>query len=430
MSTVTEPAFASTLRHIAPQAAQAARFMCDARHLDALRRLAGLDALEIAPLASAARPAAWSAVDAAAAASDGAHADADADAFAEPGRIVLAHLAGMLELHVDLAHYPALQIVAASAGDSARHSMRITLANALLAPLLQRFQAAGLGRWRVTSVERSSGAGGTEPRFQVALLQQRSVHRLVFSAPGATLELLRKRLAALPTRVATDTFAAASPLRIPGTLALGARHVPFAALQALRPGDVLLRTFAPAVAQALGAARAFSVPAAWGAPGGSLRRVHARVVLDGTQLTIETQPMMNDETLRADTPDPLPGEDKALHDSMFASADASGEFAADFPDGAADALSATDGAALADGPLDIGMLDLPVQFELDSVALPLAELAALRPGYVIELAAPVLDTPVRLVTHGQTVGFGEIVAIGEHLGVRITRMAYAGSTDD
>ena len=77
----------------------------------------------------------------------------------------------------------------------------------------------------------------------------------------------------------------------------------------------------------------------------------------------------------------------------------------------------------------IGLLDLPVQFEIDSVALPLAQLAALRPGYVIELAAPVLDTPVRLVTHGQTVGYGEIVCVGEHLGVRITRMAYAGDSD-
>ena len=82
-----------------------------------------------------------------------------------------------------------------------------------------------------------------------------------------------------------------------------------------------------------------------------------------------------------------------------------------------------------DAPLDIGLLDLAVQFEIDSVALPLAQLAALRPGYVIELAAPVLDTPVRLVTHGQTVGYGEIVCVGEHLGVRITRMAYAGDSD-
>jgi type III secretion protein Q len=401
MSTVTEQPFASTLRRIAPEAAQAARFMGDARHLDALRRLGGLDALEIAPYGSAAP-----------------------DLPNEPGRIVLAHLEGTLELQIDLAHYPALQIVAASAGDGARHSMRITLANALLAPLLQRFQAAGLGRWRVTAVERLTPHADALPRFQVALLQQRSVHRCVLGASGAMLDLLRKRLATLSSRVATETFAAASPIRIPGALALGARQVPFSALQALRPGDVLLRCFAPAVAQALATGRAFSVPATWGAPGGSLRRVHARVVLDGPRLTLETPPIMNDQTLRADAPDLLPGEDEALQDPA--------RFAADPGHAVAEPLYETGNAAAesADGPLEIGLLDLPVQFEIDSVALPLAELAALRPGYVIELAAPVLDTPVRLVTHGQTVGFGEIVAIGEHLGVRITRMAYAGSSDD
>jgi type III secretion protein Q len=310
------------------------------------------------------------------------------------------------------------------------------------------FQAAGLGRWRVTAVERvipevTSGlnpglcsgltpAADAPPRFQVALLQQNTVHRLLLGAPGATLEMLRKRLAALPSRLATEAFAAASPLRIPGTLALGSRNVPLAALQALRPGDVLLRTFAPAIAQALATQRAFSAPAAWGAAGGTggalaLRRLHTRVVLDGTQLTIETTPIMNDETLRADTPDMLPGADETPDDALFA-AEQAADYDAELPDPLA-AGYATPSAA-PDGPLDIGLLDLPVQFEIDSVALPLAELAALRPGYVIELAAPVLDTPVRLVTHGQTVGFGEIVAIGEHLGVRITRMAYAGSSDD
>jgi type III secretion protein Q len=76
------------------------------------------------------------------------------------------------------------------------------------------------------------------------------------------------------------------------------------------------------------------------------------------------------------------------------------------------------------GAAPIGELELPVQFEIDTVALPLAQVSALRPGYVIELQAPVRDARIRLVTHGQTIGYGELVALGEHLGIRILRMAH------
>ncbi|MBN3751833.1 YscQ/HrcQ family type III secretion apparatus protein [Paraburkholderia sp. Tr-20389] len=374
-----ERPYAEQLRHVTPDAARAARFLCDARHLDALRQIGAIDAIEIAP------------------------ATAPAVAFDEPGRIVLAHLEGTLDVDLDLARYPALQIVAASAGDSTRHALRSTLANTLLDPLMQRFQAAGLGRWRVTAVERTTVLPHRE-RFDVALLHDGVVHRFSICAAAATLDVLQKRFAALSSVFATQAFATASTLHVPGAIALGARRVPLAALQSLRPGDVLLRTFAPGVARALNSGAPFAARATWGAAAPEMRRIHARVVIDGTLVTVEEKPIMNEEPLQADSPDTLPGDGEALHD-VEADAEAF------------------------DAPLDIGLLDLPVQFEIDSVALPLAQLAALRPGYVIELAAPVLDTPVRLVTHGQTVGYGEIVCVGEHLGVRITRMAYAGDAD-
>jgi type III secretion protein Q len=389
------------LRHIAPDAARAARLLCDARHLEALRRIGTIDALEVTA------------------------ADNADNAFEDAGRIVLAHLEGTLAVDLDLARYPALQIVAASAGDNARHTMRGTLANALLAPLMQRFQAAGLGRWRVQSVEPATARMASTARFDIALLHDGVVHRLSMDASGATLDALHKRLAALPSRRATDAFAAASPLRIAGRIALGARRVPLAALQSLRPGDVLLRTFAPPVAHALGSGAMFTARAAWGATAAGMRRMHVRVAIDGTDLTVEENPIMNDDPLLAEMPDILPGDGEAL-DYPEAPAEAVQSAAHDAHD-AHDALP--EHAPDLDAPLDIGLLDLPVQFEIDSVALPLAQLAALRPGYLIELAAPVLDTPVRLVTHGQTVGYGEIVCVGEHLGVRITRMAYASDSD-
>jgi type III secretion protein Q len=409
MSTVsTERPYAEQLRHVTPDAAHAARFLCDARHVDALRCLGAIDALEISPAASA------------------------GNAFDEPGRIVLAHLEGTLHIGLDLARYPALQIVAASACDSMRHALRSTLANALLAPLVQRFQAAGLGRWLVTAVERVADVTHGE-RFDVALLHAGVVHRLSIGACGVTLDVLHKRLAALPSSHTTETFAAASALNVSGSIALGARRVPLAALQSLRPGDVLLRTFAPCVAQALHGGAAFAARAAWGAAAAGMRRIHARVVIDGTQVTVKEKPMMNEEPLRAESPDTLPGDGEAQHDVDTATHDAGPDESVETDDPRGDwQPDAEANAAEAhsfDAPLDIGLLDLPVQFEIDSVALPLAQLAALRPGYVIELAAPVLDTPVRLVTHGQTIGYGEIVCVGEHLGVRITRMAYAGDSD-
>lgn len=391
----TERPYADKLRRVTPDAARAARILCDARHLDALRQLGAIDALEIAPTVTA------------------------DTAFDEAGRIVLAHLEGTLDIDLDLARYPALQIVAASAGDRARHALRSTLANALLAPLVQRFQAAGLGRWRVASVERATAGVVSGERFDVALLHEGVVHRLSIGASGATLDVLHKRLAALPSRHATETFASASSIRIAGSIALGARRVPLAALQSLRPGDVVLRAFAPSVAQALNSGAAFTAYASWGATATGMRRIHARVVIDGTQVTVEEKPIMNEEPLQAEWPDTLPGDGEALHETEAATLDETAE-----TDAHSNWQHDTE-----DAPLDIGLLDLPVQFEIDSVALPLAQLAALRPGYVIELAAPVLDTPVRLVTHRQTVGYGEIVCVGEHLGVRITRMAYAGDSD-
>lgn len=75
-----------------------------------------------------------------------------------------------------------------------------------------------------------------------------------------------------------------------------------------------------------------------------------------------------------------------------------------------------------DTPVSIGELDLPVKVEIDTVSLPVAQLSALRAGYVLQMPVLVRDAQVRLVSYGQTVAYGELVAVGEHLGVRIVRV--------
>ncbi|VWB88563.1 type III secretion system cytoplasmic ring protein SctQ [Burkholderia lata] len=73
--------------------------------------------------------------------------------------------------------------------------------------------------------------------------------------------------------------------------------------------------------------------------------------------------------------------------------------------------------------VDVSAMDLPVHIELLTVNLSVAQIGALKPGYVLDLPLPLTDAPVRLVAYGQTLGFGRLVAVGTNLGVQINRMA-------
>jgi type III secretion protein Q len=74
-----------------------------------------------------------------------------------------------------------------------------------------------------------------------------------------------------------------------------------------------------------------------------------------------------------------------------------------------------------EAPSDATLDELPVRlvFELGRLSLPLAELEAIGPGYVFELGRDA-RRPVDIVSAGRRIGQGEIVAIGEALGVRVT----------
>lgn len=83
-----------------------------------------------------------------------------------------------------------------------------------------------------------------------------------------------------------------------------------------------------------------------------------------------------------------------------------------------------DHTELAGPPLDaaVAQLEVPVHFEIDNVPLPLAQVASLRPGYVIDLAIPVDQAEIRLLACGQLIGRGKLVVIGECLGVQISHL--------
>lgn len=65
--------------------------------------------------------------------------------------------------------------------------------------------------------------------------------------------------------------------------------------------------------------------------------------------------------------------------------------------------------------------NLPVQvdFELGRMQITVGELSALQPGYVFALPAQVEGANVEIRANGQRVGRGELVAVGDTLGVRL-----------
>jgi type III secretion protein Q len=81
-------------------------------------------------------------------------------------------------------------------------------------------------------------------------------------------------------------------------------------------------------------------------------------------------------------------------------------------------------ATLAAGALSVDELPVQVVFDVGQTELTVGQLRTLAAGYTFELPA----TPERLVTiraNGREIGQGELVDLGEKLGVRITNWSLA-----
>jgi flagellar motor switch protein FliN/FliY len=82
-------------------------------------------------------------------------------------------------------------------------------------------------------------------------------------------------------------------------------------------------------------------------------------------------------------------------------------------------------AALAVGPADIGRLqNVPVELavEIGRTRMTIGEALALGPGSVVTVGRLAGD-PVELLVNGRVIARGEVVAIEEELGLRITEIA-------
>lgn len=80
-----------------------------------------------------------------------------------------------------------------------------------------------------------------------------------------------------------------------------------------------------------------------------------------------------------------------------------------------------DAAAL---PLDrLDALEVSLRFEVGDLSLSLGELKSIRPGHVFDLGQPLNRSPVRILAHGNVLGKGHLVAVGDRLGVRVSEFA-------
>jgi type III secretion protein Q len=75
-----------------------------------------------------------------------------------------------------------------------------------------------------------------------------------------------------------------------------------------------------------------------------------------------------------------------------------------------------------------GAADIPVSldFDLGNVSVPLGELATLKPGYVFELPGNLERLRVAIRSNGTRIGQGELVAVGDVLGVQLLSLDVDG----
>lgn len=70
-----------------------------------------------------------------------------------------------------------------------------------------------------------------------------------------------------------------------------------------------------------------------------------------------------------------------------------------------------------------GNIELTVQFDVGTASITLDELRSIQPGFIIELSTSA-TTPVCAKINGATIGRGELVRIGDKIGVRLLEVPH------
>jgi len=168
-----------------------------------------------------------------------------------------------------------------------------------------------------------------------------------------------------------------SGLRIPLPFCLGSTQITLREVAGIRAGDIV------SIEAWSSSGAALLVSADLGASG---RRLVG--LAEGSRITLQ---QIKDIAMNRDTP-----EATALPD-----------------DGGASPL-----------PLDrLDALEVNLRFEVGDLSLSLGELKAIRAGHVFDLLQPLNKSPVRILAHGNVLGKGHLVAVGDRLGVRVSEFA-------
>ncbi|MBV6886918.1 type III secretion system cytoplasmic ring protein SctQ [Xanthomonas campestris pv. spermacoces] len=247
-------------------------------------------------------------------------------------------------------------------------ALRVSIAGMLLAERLGAFAPLGLGAAEVIAFERDA-----EPDDCHGIgMTLGDLDAIALTASASLLATLQAAVGGLAPPARLPAWLAA--LRVNTRLRIGGRTASAALLQSLRPGDVLLHCTASAAVT--------SGDVLWGIAGGAVLRAPVRLNLQ--QMILEASPTMQHDTFEPE---------------------------------------------LAPSTSNVAELELPVQLEVDQLALSLSTLSGLQPGQILELSVPVDQADIRLVVYGQTIGTGRLLAVGEHLGVQILSMSESTHAD-
>jgi type III secretion protein Q len=171
-------------------------------------------------------------------------------------------------------------------------------------------------------------------------------------------------------------------LRVPLSFSLGSTPLRLRDISGISRGDII-------GIEAWGSSgSAIVVTATVGGPHGR----HLWGLADGSRITLQHAPeRLKDTAMNRDTPPSSLPED--LH-------------------------------ATANLPIDrLAALEVTLRFEVGDLSVSLGELKGLRAGHVFDLGQPLNRGTVRILAHGNVLGKGFLVAVGERLGVRVSEFA-------
>lgn len=205
---------------------------------------------------------------------------------------------------------------------------------------------------------------------------------------GATAELLNGMRSTAPASPvapgAADAASALDALRLPLDFEIGSTRLSLKEMHSIRRGDIVGIERWRAAGPAIGV----------GVLVGGTRMNALEAVANGNRITVETR---KDPVMGIDNATPRPGQDG---------------FAAPAPaNEAAPPLARLDA------------LEVALRFQVGELSISLGDLKSVGPGHVFELADPLNRSTVRIVAHGNVLGTGHLVAVGDRLGVRVSEFA-------